>query len=108
MTGGARGEGNFGGEGGRGRLGRPWAQSGGGAVGPAGMAHGGGGKGGRGAAGPKWGKRERERKRKGFPFFISIFLYKCFHTFKQPKNVWFGMMQQIKEINSRVYYYHIT
>jgi hypothetical protein len=24
------------------------------------------------------------------------------------KSAWFGMMQQIKEINSRVYYYHIT
>jgi hypothetical protein len=123
MTGGARREGNFGEKGGGGggwaawaqrgrgrarlsRPGRPMAGEGrgkGGAAGPPSWA----GAKGEGAAGPK-GEKGGERKRKGFPFFISIFLYECFHTFKQPKNAWFGMMQQIKEINSRVYYYHIT
>jgi hypothetical protein len=48
MTGGARGEENFWGEGGGGAAGPLWAQRGrtrGGAAGPAGAAYGGGGKG---------------------------------------------------------------
>jgi hypothetical protein len=88
MTGGARGEGHFGEKGGRGRArlgrpGRPTAGEGrgeGGAAGPPSWA----GAKGEGAAGPNGKKGERE-KEKGFPFFISIFLYECFHTFKQPK-----------------------
>jgi hypothetical protein len=28
--------------------------------------------------------------------------------FQQSKNAWFGMVQHIKEINSRVYHYHMT
>jgi hypothetical protein len=29
-------------------------------------------------------------------------------TFSTIKNAWFSMVQQIKEINSRVYHYHMT
>jgi hypothetical protein len=60
-----------------------------------------------GATGPKEGKEGGERKEKIFLFDI-YFLYECFHTFKQSKNAWFGMVQQTKENNPRVYYYHMT
>jgi hypothetical protein len=39
---------------------------------------------------------------------ISIFYINAFTLSNNQKSAWFSMMQQIKEINSRVYYYHIT
>jgi hypothetical protein len=30
------------------------------------------------------------------------------HLQTTQKNAWFDMMQQIKEINPKVYYYHVT
>jgi hypothetical protein len=62
------------------------------------------------AQGGGWGKKGRRgmgEKRKDFPFLISIFYMNAF-TFSTIKNAWFGMVQQIKEINSRVYHYHMT
>jgi hypothetical protein len=53
----------------------------------------------------KAGEREKE---KVFPFLYLFFYINAFTLSNNQKNVWFGMMQQIKEINSRVYYYHIT
>jgi hypothetical protein len=56
----------------------------------------------RGRLGQK-GRKGRGEKRKRFSFFSNIyFLYGCFHTFKQSKNAWFGMVQQTKENNPRV------
>jgi hypothetical protein len=66
------------------------------------------------AARPGWraavlkrGGEGGERKEKIFPFLISIFYMNAF-TFSTIKNAWFDMVQQIKEINSRVYHYHMT
>jgi hypothetical protein len=56
----------------------------------------------------KGGGEGGERKERFSFFLISIFYINVFTLSNNQKNAWFGMMQQIKEINSRVYYYHIT
>jgi hypothetical protein len=117
----------------RGGEGRGWAaprpKAGGGGRGeaswaatpPAHSARGGKGRGGmsgwagrparlraQGGGWAKKGRKGRGEKRKDFPFFDIYFLYECFHIFNNQKNAWFGMVQQIKEINSRVYHYRMT
>jgi hypothetical protein len=82
---------------------REGGERGGGAVGPAGWA-----ARAKGGGWAKRGRRGRREKRKDFPFLISIFYMNAFTLSNNQKNAWFGMMQQIKEINSRVYYYYIT
>jgi hypothetical protein len=63
----------------------------------------------RGGGGLGQNGEEREgREKKRFSFSNIYFLYECFHTFKQSKNAWFGMVQQTKENNPRVYYCHMT
>jgi hypothetical protein len=91
------------------------------AAGPAGQhgAHGGKGEGGGREAG--WagreggggrlgrnGRRGGKERRKDFPFFISIFYMNAFTRSNNQRNAWFGMVQQTKENNPSVYYYHIT
>jgi hypothetical protein len=97
MTGGARKgeERDLGGRGREGRLGRPWAQSGGAgrarwaAAKPAHDARGGE----RWRAGwAKKGRRGRREKREDFPFFISIFYMNAFTLSNNQKNAWFDMM----------------
>jgi hypothetical protein len=61
-----------------------------------------------GAARQKKGKEGEEREEKIFLFLISIFYMNAFTCSNNQRNAWFGMVQQIKEINSRVYHYHIT
>jgi hypothetical protein len=112
MTGGARRGGEREVGGGRGaRLGRSWAQSGGA------RGKGGGGKVGwagrlagpraRGRLGQK-GEGEGGERRKDFPFLISIFYMNAFTLSNNQRNAWFGMVQQSKENNSRIYYCHMT
>jgi hypothetical protein len=57
--------------------------------------------------GQKGEEREGREKKRFSLFLISIFYMNAF-TFSTIKNAWFGMVQQIKEINSRVYHYHMT
>jgi hypothetical protein len=65
-------------------------------------------EGGKGGGWAKMGKAGEREKEKVFPFLYLFFYINAFTLSNNQKNVWFGMMQQIKEINSRVYYYQIT
>ena len=86
-----------------GRPGRPMAGEGGGA-GPPSWAD----VKGEGVAGPKGKKGGEREKEKVFLFLYLFFYMNAFTLSNNQKNAWFGMVQQIKEINSRVYHYHMT